>query len=155
MNESDKNWLMISYHDIRAKSQELIYSMGDGSNVCMSLYVKIHELNDFICYASKLFEDSAVSECSDYKRFYVKLRKWCYGLQEYVDYLERKNVSVDSVIRKGIESLLVVVFRDEALFGYSEEEAHEKANKEVKRVPGSYFTQYDFTLPVSIRSQNE
>lgn len=155
MNESDKNRLRNFYRDIWAKSQELFHLVEDGGNVCMSLYVKIHELNDFICYASKLFEDSAVSECSDYKRFYVKLRKWCYGLQEYVDYLERKNVSVDSVIRKGIESLLAVIFRDEALFGYSNEEAHEKADNEVKQVPGSYFTQYDFTLPVSIRSQNE
>jgi len=154
MNESDKNRLRNFYRDIWAKSQELFHLAEDGGNVCMSMYVKIIHIKNVICYASDLFENSTVGECSDYKRFYGKLHDLLQDLHEHIGYVERE-VPVDSVIKKGIESLLAVVFREEDLFGYSKEKAHEKADEKAKRVPGSYFTQYDFTLPVSIRSQNE
>lgn len=155
MNESDKKWLRNSYHDIRAAAQKLFYSIEIGSNICISMYVKIYDINDFICGASGLFENSAVSECSDYKRFYVNLRDRVQDLREHVKQTDTRN----SVVREGIEHLSAVVLRDEALFGYSEEEAHDEADKEAKQVPDSvsvsYFTQYAFTLPVSLRRQIE
>ena len=154
MNESDKNRLRISYRDIGAKSYELFHLIEDGGNVCMSMYVKIRDIHDYIYDASDLFEVSAVSEYSDYKRFYVHLREQVQDLHEHVGYVERE-ISVDSAVKKEIESLFAVVLRDEALFGYSEKKAKEESDEEIKPVSGSYFTQYDFTLPVSLGSQNE
>ena len=150
MNESDKNRLRNSYRDIRAAVLKLFHSIEDGSNLCMSMYVKIHDIKDFICDASDLFEGSAVSEESVYKKFYRNLRNWLQDLRKHVIETNTRN----PVAREGIESLSVVIFRDEALFGYSEEEAHEEADREdTKTVPGSYFTQYDLTLPVSLKQE--
>lgn len=146
MNGSDKKRLRNSYHDIRFAALKLFNSIGDGSNLWASMCVKIHDIKNFICYASDLFEDSAVSQCSDYKRFYVNLRERVQDLRDHV----KESGTRDLVVREGIESLFAVVLRDEALFGYSEEKPIRKSDEEAKSVSGSYFMQYDFTLPVSL-----
>ena len=145
MNELDKKRLMNSYRDIRFAALKLFHSIKlgeDDCNICMSMYVYIRETKNFIENASDLFEDSAVSECSDYKRFYVNLRERVQDLRDHV----KETATGNSVVMEGIEWLRAVVLRDEALFGYSDEEA--------KPVSGSYFTQYDFTLPVSLGRMN-